>query len=648
MDGLPFEIGCRICEYIHDTHRPSLFALALASKNSHSAACASIFRDIHITVSSRAKLARDVVRLASTLERNEAWKYVRRLELDGNMPALKDDGGSLSSPEWTLNNATWYGTDEIYGKTDDLTMFGGDGHPPRVEDDCWAPLARLIDSIPYLADLAYDCPSQFPPRLLHAIHSRPRHCRLHLPKFRFRSLRKPETDPHELAIATSPCLHAISVQFTWRDSSGLDNYSEDAALRTVAGLAPKLKKVRMVHGYPASSAALYSSRDRPREPWKGFVPDAFPHKVAALDQLSLCGHGQILPTTLEEWSRHTDMSNLRTLALSEGVGASGLHWLATQCSFPRLCSLELRMVDGRATSLNPAGATDLTVYAIWFLASIPALEDLELSGCFEPAVLDAVLEHHGRTLVRLVMAPTGTDIQGSTLKRTQLTLGVVRQMRASCTALTDLTMPVRRTRGQPPETTIYKALGMFPRLHTLFLTLDASNPAFDGGISAMGRDAPDDSTFDNFERQFYDSMHRSRNGHVRMNFINCAVDETLARSIWDAIADDKVGFPLRSLKLTTTGGLQCGVAGFSFPLMNIMQHLSRSYQLTGSVRDDSGEVEVCELGKRAREARDKQEREKTVKQAESPEIVILRSIWPANGEDSDWREEWSSWPLQYD
>ncbi|KAK6389355.1 hypothetical protein LTR65_006736 [Meristemomyces frigidus] len=641
MDGLPFEIACRIGEFVHDTHKPSLFALSLTSRKAHAAACASIFRNIHINVSGRAKLAHDVASLVSVLERTQSWKHVRRLEIDGSMPALKDDDGRLSAPEWTLNDQTWYGREEIYGKEDDFT-FGSDDDAPGVEDVCWAPLGRLIKRMQYLVDLVFDCPSQFPLRLLGSLHAQQRHCRLHLPQFRFRSLRQPETDPHELAIATSPCLHAIRVLYVRRDSDGHDDYNAEATLRTMAGLAPNLRVVRMVRMHAASSPTLYRSRNRPREPWKGFAPDQFPHQAAVLEHLSLCGVGCIVPKTLENWSKHTDFSSLRSIGLSEGVEGGGLHWLATKCVFSCLRSLELRLVASSTANPRSTSTSDLPTYTISFLVSIPSLESLELSGSLEQAVLNAVLEHHGKTLVRLVLAPS----RGSTGEPMQLMLDAVHQMQSSCHMLEDLTMPVRRTKGRPPESAIYQALGTFPRLHTIFLTLDASNPAFDRGTSTMGRDAPDDDSFDDFERLFYDSMHRSRKGHVRTNLINSAVDEALARSIWDAVSANKVGIPLRSLKLTTTGGLQCGMAGSTWLLMNIVQYLSRSYQLTASVRNDSDEVEVCELGKRAREAREQRERGSTVERAECPEIAILRSIWPAKGEDSDWRDEWSSWPLQ--
>ncbi|KAJ4420157.1 hypothetical protein N0V82_004499 [Gnomoniopsis sp. IMI 355080] len=49
-----------------------------------------------------------------------------------------------------------------------------------------------------------------------------------------------------MAIATSPCLHSVSVQCVSWDSAGEFDYNYEAMLEIVAGLAPNLKEVRML------------------------------------------------------------------------------------------------------------------------------------------------------------------------------------------------------------------------------------------------------------------------------------------------------------------------------------------------------------------------------------------------------------------
>lgn len=87
------------------------------------------------------------------------------------------------------------------------------------EDAKWAPLAELIRLLPALADLIYQWPVQFPPCLLQAPHSKKNDhiTLLHLHTFRLQMLGQHDlsaaqsiaSDPHELALIRSPCLHTI-------------------------------------------------------------------------------------------------------------------------------------------------------------------------------------------------------------------------------------------------------------------------------------------------------------------------------------------------------------------------------------------------------------------------------------------------------
>jgi hypothetical protein len=82
-------------------------------------------------------------------------------------------------------------------------------------DTAWAPLAELIRLLPALVDLIYDCPAQFPPCLLQAIHDKlpGQVTRLHLRTFELRMLEgRFIPDSHELALIASPCIHSIWLQ----------------------------------------------------------------------------------------------------------------------------------------------------------------------------------------------------------------------------------------------------------------------------------------------------------------------------------------------------------------------------------------------------------------------------------------------------
>lgn len=71
--------------------------------------------------------------------------------------------------------------------------------------------------------------------------------------------------------------------------------------------------------------------------------------------------------------------------------------------------------------------------------------------------------------------------------------------------------------------------------------------------------APNDSSFDDFDQQSFSKWNAWRNprkGHIRDAFINSAVDETLARSIFRTISSGKPNgsVTLERLKVRVSGG----------------------------------------------------------------------------------------------
>lgn len=112
------------------------------------------------------------------------------------------------------------GVAEVLG--DEEPYLGGDFFPDEAievspeEDGAWAPVVHLIKILARLTKLIYECRNQFPPSLLAALHKHQPQCKLYHLTFRLRSLRSDTPDPHEMAIATSPCLHSIKTIHGWR------------------------------------------------------------------------------------------------------------------------------------------------------------------------------------------------------------------------------------------------------------------------------------------------------------------------------------------------------------------------------------------------------------------------------------------------
>jgi len=237
------------------------------------------------------------------------------------------------------------------------------------------------------------------------------------------------------------------------------------------------------------------------------------------------------------------------------------------------------------------------------------------------------------------------------------------QIRARCLALQDLAITVKRTKSDARECEIYRGFVKMKSLQTLFLTLDCSDWRV-----CRGDASPDDSSFDEDDRELYFDQPfdedtrkirfieetRLKRGHVRETFVNCAVDETLARSIWKTNSRNKMGKQLESLKIYTTGGGKFGERlHYHKEIADVVQNLSRSWLIERLVRDDEVDAfNVKELGREAREARD----ERTL---EFPGMIfdnlphppghsalpIFRRIWAPKEGSKDWRDDWASFPL---
>jgi len=290
-----------------------------------------------------------------------------------------------------------------------------------------------------------------------------------------------------------------------------------------------------------------------------------------------------------------------------------------------------------------------------------------VSGALEPKILDAILDQHGPTLKKLTLRPSEQEFSVSNLRVRRdipmtFTKEHILQIHTQCPALQELAISVKRTKSDRLEAEMYKSFGQMAQLKSLFLTLDCSD-------WRVTRDAnpPDDASFDAFDRESCNifGMGYLKNGHLREMLMNCAVDETLVRSIWETICRNKVGRELESLKVWTTGGGHWGDSGGNCSIPPVVDHLSRSWLVERVCRGGGDDIiNVRELGRRVREARDQDQTDKYRRRAEalgkqrhlvlsprdvaeeSPIVQVFRRIWPPKEGSRDWRDDWSSLPLQ--
>lgn len=658
LTGLALETLQQIAGHLHHTHRPSLYAFSLANETCHRAALPAIFSEVHLTVRNRHALQRDVDALNKILSRTDTARHVRYFSIKGSLrldvAGHDDPKNEARASDDDTEAMAWFrttGIDEIL--PDEEPILGGRHicHDEPVisrsseEDMAWAPVVGLIQTFSRLDTLVYNCRNQFPPSLLDALHDYHPQCKLHHLTFRLRSLLLDVPDPCEMALATSPCLYGVKVACGERDSVGDDDYNEEATMELVGGLAPNLKEVVMVALMPEFSWKFR----RPRAPWRG-LPGAVPSAaIGSLKSLSIIDPFRWSPDILQTWAKYTDFGNLRRLALGggyrheyhRGMNDGMMEWIAQNCTFPRLKALGIRIERDDLYVEKPNYADN----AIALFMAFEPLDELSVIGPLEPKILDAILLQHGPTLRKLTLRPTEDQFEdGNGRDRWEMPMVFgkeeILKIQAHCPLLQELTVSVKRTKSDTVEAEIYKSFGKMKRLRSLFLILDCSE-------WRVTRDSNYKPPF-NEEDQEVCYFEWLKIGYLRDVLLNCAVDETLARSIWATIYQHKIGVRLESLKLWTTGANSFGKQIRCSNLDDVFDNLSRSWLIERVVEDV---IEVRELGRRAREVRDQKltdffTRHWQTVEPERKELQIFRRVWPRKEGSKDWREDWSSLPLQ--
>lgn len=676
---LPIEILQHIARLVRGTHRPSFYAFCVTNKRYRLAFVSLIFRELHVSVNDCRVLQNDVnlllKSLLSTVCGGDVTQHVRNLCLKGSLSLMKSDSGEVTDDfdgitkhEEQIQRFQSEGLNELLDENDpflDKSLGEEDPFVTPEENAAWLPVANLTKMLPNLTKMVYNCRNQFPPSLLNALHSHGPQYRLYHHTFRLRSLR-PKSDrlgPHELAVATSPCLYSVKLRCGDYIEDGEPDQNPQAIWELVAGLAPNLKEVSVI--YLPVTAHQYSSGP---EDWQG-LPGFARGQTGSLTLLSVTGilpPPVWLPGSLQEWASHIDFSSLRQLSLGgayqgtresrHGLTTAALEFLARACSFPQLESLHILLMRRHRVSENidPHANAKYINAATAFFDSFHPLRKLSVAGSILPEILDAILTRHGRTVVDLKLCPFEDPWARMTDYIPYIPMTITKahilEINDHCPGLESLSIYVKRTMSDASEVELYRSLARIRPLQSLFLTLDCSNWRV-----RRDPDLEDEAWFDEDDKRKFDGPWRAlKRGHVRQSFINCAVDETLARSIWDVIATHKDGRRLLSLKLHTTGAMNFGMPGQVSRMVDIVHQLSRSWLIERGVRDNEQDVlHVRELGLEARKARDKdlQDRLEAEGGAEEYErlqagLKVFRRIWPEKEVNRPWKDDWTSYPLQ--
>jgi hypothetical protein len=535
LADLPLEVLTNVCEELDGAHRPSVASFALASKKCRLAAKAIQYRRIEFT--SAEDSLQDVSRWTDILAAADGFSHVHEVHILFNLlEALQEE---------------------------------------------WAALLGLIERLRGLKDLVVDHEPGFIQELLPLLHLKGR-CRLHLNHFRLQSLRGPahdnagtlgdfELSPDDRALALSPCLYSLKLKIgdTLREPT-LD-FNLQAVQQLVEGRNPRLKVVEtyrftrtketpysrqlMMHGHlPQSPARVVRA-------WHGLGP-----RDRSSGNLT-CLHLGDPNTTLEEiksWDACAAFASLRTLKLCLYPDLAILQWIAEQCNrrnlfLPLLTSFSLSILGTR----DPHQAAQ-TLQQL--LLSLPPLEELNISGCFDgfsddqkQATFDLMLNRHGHVLKR--MSPPTAQSSAD-----------VRKLVSICRRLEHLDVVVRRTGGDTDEVEVYRQLGRFSRLRNVVLTLDCTVDAleprpysrnsqaimFDHQVLSANRPTRNLS----IPRPANENNMSISNDCIYNAFVNCALDGPLAEAIFRQIAAERPAgaLPLEVLnvKLLNAGRFRFG------------------------------------------------------------------------------------------
>ncbi|KAH6625399.1 hypothetical protein C7974DRAFT_313076 [Boeremia exigua] len=628
--SLPLEILQQIADIVKSEHRPSLYTLSLTNSACHRAVVPLIFHHIQINVSHPEILQKDIAGLNGALSRTEAARHVQRISIKGDIRVraqntdtdvpIADKTEPPDGVEEILGNDTKTGLRHFVVYDESVIVKSSD------EDMAWAPVVNLLQAVPYLRDLIYDCKSQFPPSLLEFLHQQRPRCRLHHLTFRFRTLLWGIPYPYEMELATSPSLYKLHVDSAWRDSDGDDDFNLEAVMDLASGLAPNLKEVSIARLWPIG---CWRNDLRRREPWQG-LPGLTDKVGGSLTSWTWVGRDDMVaPSLRTNWRKNIDLTHLQHLNIerfhesSLGVSGEEMQWIAQNRSFPQLKTLSVAVTRNDLYEDRP----NYVENAVSFFQAFRPLEELSVYGPNDTQIIEAIFSQHGNALRKLIIHPderwfTGIHGRNATNPPMELTKEHFSQIAVLCPLLEELSVPVRRNGSCASEVELYRCFGKMKHLRDLFLILDCS----DRRVYVGDNQSSTPSIIGDEEKKI---------------LINYAVDESLARSIWNTISQTKEGRQLERLKLWPKGLDYGRVWGFFTVLV---EEVSRSWLLERNPRDDHVDPLVRELGKLSREYRQVHWHWKNDFKWKAEEL--FRSIWPCKEGSKDWRDDWSSFPLE--
>lgn len=689
LDRLPSLVLELICESLvqddDDDDRVALYSFALANKACFAAATPQRFNSIvlwpsaanrspHLVVRSGFRQQYDIRRWIKLLDQHNGWRYIRRLRIS-------------HGPE-DLANKQWDSQHDI--DVDSFLQPLRTGNKPNnFQDIIGYPnfvdlLTAFLSRATGLQDLVWTC-HRIAPRIIELLATQLPRCRLHMHQFQLESLWMPrEKIPQPIsdedwALVTSPNLYTVVARLRIFDRSGHICYLEPAVKAMVGGVTPNLRHVSLERGLVKDSPRLREAIRLGRPQWAGFHPtparhedsQVAHHREDAPREVGKSGRGALRSlvfrhsASYEDMLRYgelTDLTTLRHLTPKKiGGHVPPLPTLASQAragEFRNLTSFCLRDMDvagGGLSALNE------------FLENVGRLQHLCLSGFVGNDSFDIILRRHGKTLRSLHLDPYGyfpENDEHKLSKLLEMSAADVQHMAEACPNLTEIEIPVLRSHADAREVAVYRALSRLRHLKRAWLYLEYwVGP--DGNASY--NIAEEDMYLTRLDRD--DVMLT----HLKDAIVDCAIDETLARSIFDTISGGADTSSTSASKATGPSSFRWlrldvrrrkgrfGTPGEgSYHFDGLIELFMRDWVVerrnephddashAGSSPQDASRINITELNpERAREAADEwKDEEEWNHDLRQNFKTAFEELWHPDMSKSEWWNDWRSFPLR--
>jgi hypothetical protein len=496
----------------------------------YQAAVPFLYESLQLSLTRTEQLRKDVDQLLEHPLRKRYLQYLRRLDLVG-----QSGKASLKLAAEQENAEGPIMVDEFL----DHELWQRQRHTFRLcrwetTTPDYAPLARFIAAVRSLREVNFVRAVRFPQEVLDVLHKYHPSCKLNLLYLYLQAWRHQGLSHRDMAVVTSPSLHSIRCYY-YGNAENKD-VIESAILRLLS-LAPNLKKVDLVL---VPKVAFVDRRFHAFEPTDGAST-----AVARLETLSFSLNTVMSVQRFHQWCQKTDIAHLRTLRIGRIDEPTVARTIcAVAPSFQRLERLSLNLGLQPRERINYWGSLEEMIKAL------PPLKGLWLAGNRNAPFVNKILSRHGATLQSLGLDSRyiDNDWQPHRQRRPYYNAQEIARFAKKCPVLRELHLTVHRVQGRSPEVKVYKALGHFPSLVHLCVKLDCVPSPVDP------RDKLDPSSVPKRMTRYGFAIARE----ARAFYINAAIDDPLAESIFNTISTSQPTGCLASLRLLPTCELRPG------------------------------------------------------------------------------------------